>query len=170
MAMGDNLVGYVIEADQEHGGYKMVFQSRKMEQLMGTCMHRDIYRAPKFTEVRALLGQVAVMGEPPYRIAEAEPTETGQEIELGSMTQLVDHVMSVGKKGLSVQRYKGLGEMNPAQLWETTMNPEKRTLLQVRVDDAVIADEIFTTLMGDQVEPRRDFIFKNALYVSNLDV
>jgi DNA gyrase subunit B len=170
MAMGDNLVGYVIEADQEHGGYKMVFQSRKMEQLMGTCMHRDIYRAPKFTEVRALLSQVAALGEPPYRVTEAEPAETGQEIELGSMTQLVDHVMNVGKKGLSVQRYKGLGEMNPGQLWETTMNPEKRTLLQVRVDDAVFADEIFTTLMGDQVEPRRDFIFKNALYVSNLDV
>ena len=97
-------------------------------------------------------------------------TEDGGQASLDSMTSLVDFIMTTGKKGLSVQRYKGLGEMNPEQLWETTMNPEKRTLLQVRVDDAVIADEIFTTLMGDQVEPRREFIYKNALYASNLDV
>jgi len=92
------------------------------------------------------------------------------QISLPSMTALVEYVLTAGKKGLSVQRYKGLGEMNPEQLWETTMNPDKRTLLQVRVEDAVEADIIFTTLMGDQVEPRRDFIYRNALNVSNLDV
>ena len=83
---------------------------------------------------------------------------------------LLDRVLTAAKKDLSIQRYKGLGEMNPEQLWETTMNPDTRTLLQVRIDDAVETDEIFTVLMGDAVEPRRKFIEDNALDVRNLDI
>ena len=96
--------------------------------------------------------------------------ENGKSEEVSSRKDLLEKVMAMAKKDLNIQRYKGLGEMNPEQLWETTMDPERRTLLQVRIEDAIETDEIFTILMGDQVEPRRKFIEDNALDVKNLDV
>ena len=84
--------------------------------------------------------------------------------------RLLQCLLEDGKKGINIQRYKGLGEMNPEQLWQTTMHPDKRNLMKVTVEDAVESDEIFTILMGDEVEPRRDFIQNNALEVSMLDI
>ncbi len=105
---------------------------------------------------------------PPFVVKSGEEDGTG--IAFDNKLSLLKYLIEEGKKGISVQRYKGLGEMNPTQLWETTMNPQKRVLLQVGVEDAVDSDEIFTILMGDQVEPRREFIQNNALEVSSLDI
>jgi DNA gyrase subunit B len=88
------------------------------------------------------------------------------EVEIRSPSQLFEAIMAAGRKGLSLQRYKGLGEMNPDQLWETTLDPNVRSLMQVRVKEMDEADETFSQLMGDVVEPRRDFIQANALYAS----
>jgi len=91
-------------------------------------------------------------------------------VNVASVDELVEFFIAAGKKGIAINRYKGLGEMNPDTLWETTMDPAKRTLLQVKAEDHPQADLMFTTLMGDQVEPRRKFIEDNALDVKNLDI
>jgi DNA gyrase subunit B len=114
------------------------------------------------------------------RSGAAEPEEADSDSEEAEQifaddaitlpTQLLDAVLAAGRKGQKIQRYKGLGEMNAEQLWETTLDPDNRALLQVKVEDADVTDEIFTRLMGDVVEPRREFIQDNALNVANLDV
>ena len=168
-AIGERLVGCRTEIDPEYDdGYRLILDYRMKGQIFTTVLDREIFKSPRFIEIKELLNQVSALGEPPYTVV-TDDDEKGRK-ELASMTALVEYVTAMGQKGLTIQRYKGLGEMNPDQLWETTMNPEKRTLLQVKLEDFVTADEIFTTLMGDHVEPRKEFIYKNALYASNLDV
>ena len=96
--------------------------------------------------------------------------DKGSKTSVNSLMELAQAIRVAGRKGMSIQRYKGLGEMNPQQLWETTLDPDERRLTRVVLEDAVKADEMFTILMGDEVEPRRAFIQENALNVTNLDI
>lgn len=154
-----------IAPDTEHGGFKIVAPAKVGGVRKSTTIDFDFMDSPEFTDLTTLYGQLAVLGTPPYFL------DTGGEpLVLQRLEELADRVNELGKKGLAIQRYKGLGEMNPEQLWETTMDPTRRTLLQVRVEDAYEADRLFSTLMGDLVEPRRAFIETNALNVRNLDV
>jgi len=151
--------------DSEHGGFKIEAPVRPSGIKRATVIDFAFLDSPEFGDLSALYQELLVMGPPPYRL------EAGSEaVEFQRVEELGERVNELGKKGLQIQRYKGLGEMNPEQLWETTMDPERRTLLQVRVEDAFEADRLFSTLMGDLVEPRRDFIAQNALNVRNLDV
>jgi DNA gyrase subunit B len=124
-----------------------------------------LLKSAESRRLAALHRELAEVYSKPGQLAAKE-----REFPVVGPLSLVDAVMELGRKGVSVQRYKGLGEMNPDQLWETTLDPEARSLLQVRVSHADSAEETFSTLMGDLVEPRRDFIQANALSVANLDV
>ena len=123
-------------------------------------------------QLREIHAGILSLGEAPYLSVELDDQgrERAEPTELATIGLVWDHIQKRGRRGLNIQRYKGLGEMNADQLWETTMNPESRVLLQVRVDDAVETEEIFSVLMGDQVEPRRDFIETHALDVKQLDI
>jgi DNA gyrase subunit B len=112
--------------------------------------------------------EILHLSKPPFIVTRVDKNEDVFTTE--HLLSLIEFIKEEGKKGIQIQRYKGLGEMNPEQLWETTMNPEKRNMLKVKVEDALDTDEIFTILMGDQVEPRREFIQNNALEVSSLDI
>jgi DNA gyrase subunit B len=154
----------VLEKDEEHGAYEILLQDvtsgherevRTGDTFIGSAEYKALYSA--YEEIRE-------MDRPPLTVVD------GGETTVRSREELVSHILGEGKKGIAISRYKGLGEMNAEELWETTMNPAQRTLLQVRLEDEEVAENIFTTLMGDAVEPRRLFIEENALNVRNLDI
>ena len=157
---------YEITQDKEHNSWcatveNVIHGSKKIAPI-----NIAILGSPEYEELCKFFQAAHSLGEGPYRLSLAGKTE----VEVSSVEELSDRVLEIAKAGATIQRYKGLGEMNPEQLWETTMDPERRTLLKVTVDDAVEADGIFSVLMGDQVEPRRQFIEENALRVRNLDI
>jgi DNA gyrase subunit B len=154
-----------IERDVEHDCDSLVFQTTVAGAPRETRLDHDYLSGAEWEELAALHGSIAELGPGPFQLETPEGTE-----EVADVFAAVEALKRAAQQGQSIQRYKGLGEMNPEQLWETTMDPERRTMLQVRVDDGVEANEVFSVLMGDAVEPRREFIEKHALDVQNLDI
>jgi DNA gyrase subunit B len=154
-----------VEEDAEHGGFKLIIATRFAGAIRDTVVDDRLFQSPEMRELGELTRGIGELGDAPWWV------QSGQEMrQFSTPEDLIGFIEDVARKGHDIQRYKGLGEMNPDQLWETTMDPTKRTLLRVNIDDAVKADEIFSVLMGDVVEPRRNFIEANALNVVNLDV
>jgi DNA gyrase subunit B len=163
-------LGYDVELrfDEEHSLHNMVIRGKADNGSYERLIDHEFLALAEYKRVLALRHALAEYDKPPFFVFERDKKEV--KFELSSREQLLETILAAGKKDFHIQRYKGLGEMNPEQLWETTMNAETRSLLQVRIDDAVETDEIFTILMGDAVEPRRKFIEDNALDVKNLDI
>ncbi len=151
--------------DEEHQSNKIVCQMPMNGVVSSLDVHHELVGSADFRELQKLAPNAIGLGRPLYRMKVNDAERT-----FAATDELVQAILEVGKKGLNLQRYKGLGEMNPLQLWETTMNPATRSLLQVTLEDMTGVDEIFTILMGDEVEPRRNFIQQHALEVRRLDV
>jgi DNA gyrase subunit B len=158
-------IGYKCEIpqDEEHRLYSLVVENSSNGNK--TVLNWEFISSAEWQRLFKLYSALAPLNHPPLIVK-----ENGNSATVSSREELFKYLLALGKKDLTMQRYKGLGEMTPAQLWETTMNPETRTLLKVSIDDAVKTDAIFTILMGDAVEPRRRFIEENALNVHNLDI
>jgi DNA gyrase subunit B len=148
------------------GGFQSAVVVKRMHGLLHpTTFPLLFFVSSEYEAIKTLATELADLLHPGAYVRKGERRQA-----IDSLKQAVDWLMDEARRGQTIQRYKGLGEMNPEQLWETTMNPETRRLLQVNIEDAVASDEIFTTLMGDHVEPRREFIEKHALTATNIDI
>ena len=164
-AYGEILQDARVDWQDEAQSYRIVFITYENGLSRMTAIDNTLLTSPEMRELRAITGHLGELGPPPYVLYGSNVESTANNFD-----ELLQTVYDSGKKDLGVQRYKGLGEMNPGQLWDTTMDPIQRSLLQVTIEDAVEADSIFTTLMGDQVDPRKTFIERHAREVANLDV
>jgi DNA gyrase subunit B len=158
-----------IDWEVEHGAARIRIVPRPGAAARPVTIDWNLVDSAEYEELYSIEQDLRSIGPAPYFLREAEKGKS-EEIEAEDADALWDYIDARGRKGTSIQRYKGLGEMNPEQLWETTLDPNTRVMLQVRLDDVVQTDQIFTILMGDQVEPRRQFIEENALSVKNLDI
>lgn len=158
-------IEYSLIEDAEHSCFAIRCLTKIDSITKETSINFDLLTSTELAELRKLAEGLKNIGSPPFTI-----NHKNGKLTFNTLSEVLEYVLNSGEKGREIQRYKGLGEMNPDQLWETTMNPEKRTVFQVKIDDAIEADEIFTILMGDQVEPRRKFIYENAINVTNLDI
>ena len=158
-------VELVIDYDPEKELYEFTLAGHRQGRDFQVKINSKFIGSPLIQNLFELYQPLATLDKPPFTLVHKDDS-----IQIDSKEALLAAIMEAGKSGLAIQRYKGLGEMNPNQLWETTMDPETRVLLQVRADDFVELEDLFSTLMGDAVEPRRAFIQKNALDVKNLDI
>ena len=165
LALSDDTPFQLVD-DDEHGGYSIIVPRTASGITREVLVDFDLIDSPEFQMIGKIASQLSEALKAPYTVV----VKDGPELEARTPDDLATIVERVSRKGFTIQRYKGLGEMNADQLWETTMDPDSRSLLQVRVEDSFAADKVFTVLMGDLVEPRREFIEENALKVRNLDI
>jgi DNA gyrase subunit B len=163
--VGEGFESHQITKDEEHNLFELSVTFPHNGHEKTNTIDWGLISSVEYKSLFALHKEIGQLQKSPLLIS-----SKGKETTLNAREELLEYILALGKEGLFIQRYKGLGEMNPEQLWQTTMNPETRTLLQVRIEDAVEADEIFSVLMGDQVEERRRFIEDNALMARNLDI
>jgi len=156
----------IVEKDAENHANEFTFKTTRFGYTMYSAFNTKLSESPEWLDLKGLWNGFQKIATLPIQFS----GEGKEPVEFNDYIEFYKQVMEVGKKGLYIQRYKGLGEMNPEQLWETTLNPENRNLLRVTIDDAMAADETFSILMGEQVEPRRQFIQDNALLAKELDV
>jgi len=159
-----------VTRDEEHGRFKLLVQSRIGAAERNTVFDFEFLTSGDFDKLHEIDVGVRALGKPPFYSVDSAEQEISKADLIGDADSVFRYVDARARRGLSIQRYKGLGEMNADTLWETTMDPDARVLLQVGVEDAVIAEQLFSVLMGDEVEPRREFIETNALSVKNLDI